>query len=230
MNNIFSREIALIGESAFDKLKNSTVCVLGAGGVGSYVCEGLIRAGIGNIIVVDSDVVDESNINRQIIATVETVGEPKTELAKKRAIKINPDINVTAIKMHIDKTNVAEILKNIDYVADAIDTVSSKICVAEHCFNNNIPLICALGTGNKLGYEFKVCDISKTHTDPLARVLRKELKTLGIEKLKVVFSEEKPKNIVFSKNGRNAPASISYPPGICGLIIAGEIIREIIEG
>ena len=228
MNDIFSRQIALTGREAFDKLQNSTVCVLGAGGVGSYACEGLIRAGIGNLIIMDSDVVSASNINRQIIATVTTIGKPKVELIKKRALEINPDINVIARKVHIDETNISEMSENIDYVADAIDTISSKICVAAHCFNNNIPLICALGTGNKLGYEFKVCDLYQTHTDPIAKVMRKELKNRGVNKLKVVFSEEQSKNTVFAENGRNAPASISYPPGICGLVMAGEIIRDIL--
>ncbi len=229
MNNIFAREIALLGEETFRKLNRKHVCVLGIGGVGSYVCEALVRGGIGHLTVVDSDTVDETNINRQLIATTKTVGLKKADLMASRAREINPDIDIAPVVAYIGSDNVSEIIKDeIDFVADCIDSVTSKLSVIEYCHRKGFGIISAMGAGNRLVGNFSVCDISKTHTDPLSRVMRRELKVRGITRHTVVFSPEVPSKIVFEGNGRHAPASISYPPALCGLTLAGEIIRQLI--
>lgn len=228
MLNQFSRTELLIGKEGIEKLKKAKVAVFGIGGVGSFVVEGLVRAGIGNFVLVDKDIVDITNLNRQIIATRKTVGKPKVEVAKERILEINPDTNVE-IHQEFFMPDSEEILDNtIDYVVDAVDTVTAKIELVIRANKLNIPIISSMGTGNKLDpTKFEVTDIYKTSVCPLAKVMRKELKNRGIKKLKVVYSKEEPikTNIIQQKP---VPASISFVPSVAGLIIAGEVIKDII--
>lgn len=228
MLNQFSRTELLIGKEGIEKLKKAKVAVFGIGGVGSFVVEGLVRAGIGNFVLVDKDIVDITNLNRQIIATRKTVGKPKVEVAKERILEINPDANVE-IHQEFFMPNSEKILDNtIDYVVDAVDTVTAKIELVIRANKLNIPIISSMGTGNKLDpTKFEVTDIYKTSVCPLAKVMRKELKNRGIKKLKVVYSKEDPikTNIIQQKP---VPASISFVPSVAGLIIAGEVIKDII--
>lgn len=227
MSHIFKRTEALIGTEALEKLKNSHVAVFGVGGVGGYVAEALIRSGIGTLTLIDNDTVKESNINRQVIALHSTIGEMKTEVFRKRAIDINPDITVNTVDLFFLPENRKEInFTAFDYVVDAIDTVSGKITITEECNNADVPLISSMGTGNKLDPSaFEISDIYKTSVCPLARVMRYELKKRGIKKLKVLYSKEQP---VKTENGR-MPSSISFVPSVAGLIIAGEVIKDLIK-
>ena len=253
-NNWLNRTEMLIGKEKMNKLQKANVIVFGLGGVGSYVVEGLVRAGIGNITIVDKDIVDITNINRQLIADTETIGKAKVNVEKERIKKINPEANVTAIKEFVDKNNIEEIMArakalnnsianfqelHIDYVVDAIDTVSSKLEIIKYCYANNIPLISCMGTGNKLdASKFEITDITKTSVCPLAKAIRKELKKLEIPHLKVLYSKEEPiKTYVSSsdnlpqsetiKTNSTSPASISFVPSVAGLLIAGEVVREL---
>lgn len=221
-----NRTKALIGEDKLKKLQNSHVMVFGLGGVGSYVVEGLVRAGIESITIVDKDIVDITNINRQIIADASTIGLPKVLAEKERILKINPNAKINIIQDFVEEHNILNFFKeNIDYVVDAIDTVSSKISIIKYCYLNNIRIISCMGTGNKLdASKFQINDITKTSVCPLAKVIRKELKKLNIPKLKVLFSTEPP-----IKTKIPTPASISFVPSVAGLLIAGEVIRNIIE-
>lgn len=221
-----NRTKALIGEDKLKKLQNSHVMVFGLGGVGSYVVEGLVRAGIESITIVDKDIVDITNINRQIIADASTIGLPKVIAEKERILKINPNAKINIIQDFVEEHNILNFFKeNIDYVVDAIDTVSSKISIIKYCYLNNIRIISCMGTGNKLdASKFQINDITKTSVCPLAKVIRKELKKLNIPKLKVLFSTEPP-----IKTKIPTPASISFVPSVAGLLIAGEVIRNIIE-
>ena len=234
----FSRTELLIGEEGVQKLQNAKIAIFGIGGVGSYVVEGLARAGIGNFILVDKDKVDASNINRQIIATHKTIGRPKVEVSKERILDINPNANVE-IYQEFFMPNSEEILNStIDYVVDAVDTITAKIELVVRADKLNIPIISCMGTGNKLDpTKFEVTDIYKTNICPLAKVMRKELKSKGIEKLKVVYSKEepikpncKPEEIKKdNSNKKQIPGSISFVPSVAGLIIAGEVIKDIIK-
>ncbi len=246
MVNQFSRTELLIGKDGIEKLKNSKVAIFGIGGVGSFVVEGLARAGVGNFILVDDDKVSLTNLNRQIIATCETIGEPKVEVAKKRILDINPKAKVE-IYQEFFIPESKEILDNkIDYIVDSIDTVTSKIELVVRANKLNIPIISCMGTGNKLDpTRFEVTDIYKTSVCPLAKVMRKELKARGIKELKVVYSKEEP--IKLDNNLQNeckeessgntrkgapkaqVPGSISFVPSVAGLIIAGEVIKDIIK-
>jgi tRNA A37 threonylcarbamoyladenosine dehydratase len=232
----------LIGEAALERLKSSRVAVLGVGGVGGYTVEALARAGVGSIDLFDSDTVAESNINRQIIATYDTVGRKKTEVARERILQINPECRVTCHDVFLLPENIdAEILGIYDYVVDAIDTVSAKIAVAKICYENNIPLISSMGTGNKLDpTALTVTDIYKTSVCPLARVMRTELRKRGVGALKVVYSTEEPIAPIpeesFLENAekpdtprRQTPASISFVPSAAGLIAASEVVRYLIK-
>ncbi len=224
--NWLDRTEKLIGKSNIEKLKNSTVVVFGLGGVGSYVVEALARSGIQNLVTVDKDIVDITNINRQLIATHSTIGKSKVDLAKERILDINPDCNIIAIKEFVSKENIAQLLdvKNINYIIDAIDTVSSKLSIIEYAYNNSIKIISCMGTGNKLdASNFEITDINKTSVCPLAKVIRKELRKLNIPKLKVLYSKEEP-----LKLNSSTPASISFVPSVAGLLIAGEVIRDLI--
>jgi len=229
----FSRTELIIGKEAIEKLNDSKVAVFGIGGVGSFVVEGLVRAGIQNFILVDADVVDITNLNRQLIATHNTVGKDKVDVCKERILSINPNAKVEVYKEFFGTENTNIKLDNsISYIVDAIDTVTSKIELIVRSNNLNIPIISSMGTGNKLDpTKFEVTDIYKTSVCPLAKVMRKELKKREIKKLKVVYSKEEPLHISASDNSvrKQIPASISFVPSVAGLIIAGEVIKDIIE-
>lgn len=229
MTNQFSRTELLIGKEGIEKLQNSKVAIFGIGGVGSFVVEGLVRAGVGSFVLVDKDVVDITNLNRQIIATQETVGMPKVEVAKARILNINSNAKVE-IKQEFFMPSSNEILdESVDYIVDAVDTVTAKIELVLRANKLNIPIISSMGTGNKLDpTKFEVTDIYNTEVCPLAKVMRKELKNRGIRKLKVVYSKEEPikRN---TEERKQIPASISFVPSVAGLIIAGEVIKDLIK-
>lgn len=223
MNKSFSRTIGLFGESGMQKLKHSSVIIFGVGGVGSYAAEAIARAGIGRITVVDNDVVDVTNINRQLIALNSTVGLDKVSVSKGRIEDINPLCRVTAIKEFYDENSSID-LTEFDYILDCIDSVPSKLQLVEIAVKNNIKIISAMGTGNKLEPDkLRITDISKTSYCPLAKKMRVELRKRGINHLKVIYSTEEPKC-------RNVPpASVSFVPSVAGLRMAGEVIKELIN-
>ena len=232
MSNQFSRTELLIGKEGIEKLQKSKVAVFGIGGVGSYVVEGLVRAGIGHFILVDKDVVDESNINRQIIATKKTIGKPKVEVAKQRILDINPNAVIETYSEFFMPNSPELFDKRTEYVIDCIDTITSKIELIVRAKDMNIPIISCMGTGNKLDpTKFEVTDISKTSVCPLAKVIRKELRNRGINTLKVVYSKEEPikTNIFSEETKKQIPGSISFVPSVAGLIIAGEVIKDLIK-
>ncbi len=225
-----SRTAALLSETGLDNLSAARVAVFGIGGVGGHLAEALARAGVGHITLVDRDVVSLSNINRQAVALHSTVGRPKVEVMAERIKDINPACTVEAFEaFYLPETADRFDLTTYDFVADCVDTVAAKIELAVRCDAAGTPLIAAMGAGNKLYPDrFRVSDISKTETDPLARVMRRELKKRGVKKLLCVWSDEPPRdsNIV-GDNGKPAPASVSFVPSVMGLIMAGEIIRSI---
>ena len=228
----FIRTEMLIGKENLERLKESHVAVFGIGGVGSYTTEALTRAGIGQLTLIDADTVNESNINRQLIATVNTVGLKKVEVAKSRILEINPDAKVNVYPIFFDDETMGEIdFTGIDYIVDAIDSVKSKIALITLAKEKEIPIISSMGTGNKLDpTKFEVTDISKTSVCPLARVMRKQLGLRGIKHLKTVYSKEDaitPTPLSKGDNSRPIPASISFVPSVAGLIIAGEVIKDI---
>ena len=231
--NEFCRTELLIGEEGIEKLHNSKVIVFGIGGVGSFVVEALTRAGVGNLILVDNDTICISNLNRQIHATQATVGNVKVEAMKARVLSINPNCNVEAKQEFITADNIQEIIpEDIDYVVDAIDTVTSKLALAEYCYKNDIKLIASMGTGNKIDpTQFRVTDVFKTKVCPLAKVMRTELRKRGVKKLKVVYSEEIPmvpnKGRAVPSQKRQTPGSISFVPPVAGMIIGGEVIKDL---
>lgn len=228
----FSRTRLLLGNEGVEKLKNSSVAVFGIGGVGSFVAEALIRSGLGKITLIDNDVVSVTNINRQLIALHSTVGQKKTDVAKKRLLDINPNAEITVCDCFYTGNEID--LSDFDYIADAIDSVSSKLNLIENAYNLNIPIISSMGTGNKLDpTKITVTDIYKTQMCPLAKVLRHELKKRNVKKLKVVYSTEKPcgHKAESEENDqmRKTIGSVSFVPSVAGLIIAGEIIRDLLE-
>ena len=231
--NEFCRTELLVGEDGIEKLHNSKVIVFGIGGVGSFVVEALTRAGVGNLILVDNDTICISNLNRQIHATQATVGSVKVEAMKARVLSINPNCNVEAKQEFITADNIQEIIpEDIDYVVDAIDTVTSKLALAEYCYKNDIKLIASMGTGNKMDpTQFRVTDVFKTKVCPLAKVMRAELRKRGVKKLKVVYSEEIPmvpnKGRAVPSQKRQTPGSISFVPPVAGMIIGGEVIKDL---
>lgn len=232
MLNRFSRTELLIGKDSLEKLKNAKVAIFGIGGVGSYVLEGLVRAGVGNFVLVDKDDVDITNINRQIIATTSTIGKPKVEVAKSRALDINPDINIQIYKEFFTPETKGIIDESLTYIVDAVDNVTAKIELAVRADKLNIPIISSMGTGNKLdNTKFEITDISKTSVCPLAKVIRKELRKRNIKKLKVVYSKEEPIKVknIDTKTGKNIPGSVSFVPSVAGLTIAGEIVKDIMQ-
>jgi tRNA A37 threonylcarbamoyladenosine dehydratase len=233
MENQFSRTEMLIGKESLEKLKKAKVCVFGVGGVGSFVCEGLARAGIGKFILVDNDEVSISNINRQLIATHKTIGKAKVEVMKERILEINPEAEVEIFKTFYMPESEDKILdESISYIVDAIDTVTAKIHLVMEANRLNVPIISSMGTGNKLDpTRFEITDINKTSVCPLAKVMRKELKLRGIKKLKVLYSKEEPIKVTVNEEGekKNAPGSISFVPSVAGLIIAGEVIKDLIK-
>ena len=246
----FSRTELLFGKEAMDKLAGSKVAVFGIGGVGGYVCEALVRSGVGAFDLIDDDKVCLTNLNRQIIATRSTVGKYKTDVMRDRMLDINPNVEVEVHKCFFLPENADDFpWDSYDYVVDAVDTVTAKIALVMKCKEKNIPIISSMGAGNKLdGSQFKVADIYKTKVCPLAKVMRRELKKRGIKKLKVVYSEEIPtrpvedmaiscRNNCICPPGaehkcterRDIPGSVAFVPSVAGLIIAGEVAKDLIR-
>lgn len=226
-----SRTVALLGEENVQKLNNKKVIVFGVGGVGGYTVEALARTGVGQIDVVDSDAVSVSNINRQIIALQSTVGNKKVDVIKARINDINENIVVNAYDKFVTPDNLNEFdLTKYDYVVDAIDTVASKVALAVFCEKNNVKIISSMGAGNKLNpCAFKVSDIYKTSVCPLAKAVRTQLKKLGVKKLKVVYSDELPVTSGMDEDGKRVPSSCAFIPSVAGLIIASEVIKDLIK-
>ena len=229
MNDQFQRTRMLIGQEDLDKLAAAKVLVFGVGGVGGYVCEALCRGGVGRIDIVDKDVVDVTNINRQIIATHETVGRPKVEVCRERMLSINPDVKVDARQCFYLPERAGEFdFGAYDYVVDAVDNVTAKIDIICNARAAGVPVISSMGTGNKLDPTmFKIADIEKTKVCPLAKVVRKELRKRGVFGVKVLYSEEEPRKPL--SDDTRTPASISFVPSAAGLIIAGRVILDILE-
>ena len=224
-----SRQVRLIGEDKTNLLSQKRIMVCGLGGVGGNCCEALCRAGVGTLILVDNDEVNETNINRQNFATSETVGIKKTTAAEKRLKVINREIECILLDEFLTPGNIPVILEkyNPDYVIDAIDNVTAKVSLAIECQKMNIPLIASMGTGNKVNPEMiKISDISKTSVCPLARVMRKKMKDLGVKKYEVLWSDELP---ISPEDGERTPASISFVPPCAGIMIAGRVIRNILN-
>ncbi|MGL5575082.1 MAG: tRNA threonylcarbamoyladenosine dehydratase [Sarcina sp.] len=245
LNEQIVRTQLLIGEEGIEKLQNSKVIIFGVGGVGSFAAEALTRTGIGTIIIVDNDTVDISNLNRQIHATRETVDKVKVEVMKERMLLINPECNVITKQVFLTADNMSEVIPDdVDYVIDAIDSVTSKLALAEYCYKNDIKIIASMGTGNKLDpSQFKVADIYKTNVCPLAKVMRSELRKRSVKKLKVVYSEElpikpqspqteAPKKVdgeeITRLSKRQSPGSMSFVPGVAGMILASQVVRDLI--
>ncbi len=237
MGNKFDRTKRLLGAEAMNKLKNSHVAVFGIGGVGGHAADALVRSGIGEITIVDSDEVAESNINRQLIATTKTVGHKKVEVMKEHLLEINPEVKVNVYDcFFLPETKDQFDFSKYSYVIDAVDTVTAKLALVESCKEVNVPIVSSMGAGNKLDpTAFEVADIYKTSVCPLAKVMRKELKARGIKKLKVVYSKEIPLEpiedeefISDEKRSRRAtPGSIAFVPSVVGLILAGEVIKDL---
>lgn len=229
----FERTRRIIGDEGMDRLKSATVMVLGIGGVGGQCIEALARSGVGHLILVDGDKVSMTNINRQIIALHSTVGRLKTEVMKERIFDICPEIRVTVHPVFVLEENLPKIMEiRPDYIVDAIDTVSAKLALAEYCQREQIPLISSMGTGNKLDpSRFEITDISKTSVCPLCRVMRRECRSRGIEKLKVLYSREEPREAEESREivegKRSIPGSVAFVPPVAGLMLAGEVVREL---
>ena len=244
----FSRTQLLLGEDTLEGLKNARVAVFGVGGVGGYVCEALVRSGVGTFDLIDDDKVCLTNINRQIIATRKTVGQYKVDVMKNRMLEINPDVKVNVYKCFFLPENADDFpFSEYDYVVDAVDTVTAKIELVMKCKEAGVPIISSMGAGNKIeASAFKVADIYKTKMCPLAKVMRRELKKRGVKKLKVVYSEEKPirpledmssscqTNCICPPGAkhkgterRDIPGSIAFVPSVAGLIAAGEIVKDL---
>ena len=248
MQNQFSRTELLIGQDGLDRLKSSSVLVFGIGGVGSYTVEALARAGVGHLILVDFDEICLTNLNRQLHALRSTVGESKVEVMKQRILNINPDIQIEAFKSFYTENEAEKFLnRKLDYVVDAIDTVAGKVSLAKECLERKIPFISSMGAGNRLtAANFQIADISKTSGCPLAKAMRKLLRKQGITKgVKVIFSPDLPleplqgsddcKNNCICPGGdahcakkRQIPGSISFVPSVVGLLIAGEVVRDLL--
>ncbi len=248
MLNQFSRTELLFGKEAMDKLQNSRVAVFGIGGVGGYVCEALVRSGVYHFDLIDDDQVCLTNLNRQIVATRKTVGQYKAEVMRDRMLEINPDVDVTVHKCFFLPENADEFpFDQYDYVVDAVDTVTAKIELVMKAREKGVPIISSMGAGNKLDASaFRVADIYQTRVDPLARVMRREMKKRGVKKLKVVYSEEQPKRPIEDMaincryhcicppgakhkctERRDIPGSTAFVPSVAGLIIAGEVIKDL---
>lgn len=243
MLNQFSRTELLIGKEAIKKINKTKVAIFGIGGVGSFVVEGLVRAGVENFILVDNDKISLTNLNRQIIATYKTVEKYKVEVEKERILEINPNAKVEIYKEFFMPESKEILDETVDYIVDSVDTVTAKIELVTRANKLNIPIISSMGTGNKLDpTKFEVSDIYKTSVCPLAKVMRKELRARGIKELKVVYSKEEP--IKLDKTSKSddicttetkntiknqVPGSISFVPSVAGLIIAGEVIKDIIK-
>ncbi len=233
MNERFTRTGLLLGEEGLYKLEQASVIIFGIGGVGGYVAEALARSGVGQITLVDKDVVSISNINRQIIATTKTIGRAKAEVMQERIAEINPEAKVTVCNcFYLPETAEQFDFNEYDYIIDAIDNVTAKIELVMRAGAAGTPIIASMGAGNKLEpSRFEITDIYKTSVCPLAKVMRRELKKRGVKKLKVVYSPEEPiKNNEPGEDGRRStPGSIAFVPSVAGLLIAGEVVRELTE-
>jgi tRNA A37 threonylcarbamoyladenosine dehydratase len=232
MNSEYTQRTArLIGQAGVDELAGKTVLVFGLGGVGSYVVEALARAGIGKLILVDGDVFDASNINRQLGATIHTIGQEKTKVMAERIAAINPQAQVQVHHIFYQPTDYEGFIADsgADYVVDAIDTMSGKIGIVEEAYRAGIRVISSMGAGNKLHPElFELAEIEKTSVCPMAKIMRRELKKRGIRHIKVVYSKEQPRPLqVAATEQRPSPGSISFVPSVAGLIIAGAVIRDL---
>lgn len=238
MLNQFSRTELILGKEKVNKIKQAKVAVFGLGGVGSFVVEGLARAGVENFILIDNDTISITNLNRQLFALNSTIGKNKVDVAKARILDINPNAKVEIHKEFVID-NFDNILdKSTNYIVDAIDTISAKINLVQKAKEINVPIISSMGTGNKLDpTKLEVTDIKKTSICPVAKILRKELKNRNIDKLKVVYSTETPilpnkevqkEYIEYGENERT-PGSVSFVPSVAGLIIAGEVIKDLIK-
>ena len=229
---MFTRTQMLLGKAALDRLAAAHVAVFGVGGVGGYAVEVLARSGVGAIDLIDKDVVDITNLNRQIIALHSTIGEQKVEVARRRILDINPSCRVTTFPIfYLPEESDHFYLSPYDYVVDCIDTITAKLELIRRCHHQQIPLISSMGAANKIdATAFRVADLSKTAIDPLAKILRKKLRKEGIEHLKVVYSEEEPMESVeplMNEKGRPVPASNAFVPAAAGLIIGGEVIKDL---
>lgn len=241
----FSRTELAIGPEGLEKLKNSTVAVLGIGGVGSMAAEALARSGVGRLILIDKDVVDITNINRQIHALTTTVGQPKAELMRDRIKLINPECDAISLRMFYTEETYEKLFEyELDYVLDASDTIIYKVHLIKECLKRNIPIVSSMGAANKMDpSRFKIADISKTHTDPIARVVRTKLRKDGIKKgVKVVFSDEEPlkpredvtqkivpENAPEIRKAQQPPASNAFVPPVAGLIMVSEIVKDLVQ-
>ena len=235
MEDKFSRTEMLIGNDGMEKLNTSKVAIFGLGGVGSFVCEGLARSGVGNFILVDYDKIDESNINRQIIATTKTIGKYKVEVMKERILDINPTANVeTYREFYLADSKTDIITQDLSYAVDCVDTIMAKIAIICKCKEIDVPVISSMGTGNKLNPTmFEIADIYETTVCPLARIMKKDLRKRNIEELKVLYSRENPintNNHPINENEKfKVKGSVSFVPSVAGLIIAGEVIKDIVN-
>ena len=230
--NQFSRSELLLGRAGMDKLKNSRVAVFGIGGVGGHAAEALARTGVGRLDLFDNDTVSLTNVNRQIVATLDKVGEYKVDVMKERIAQINPEAEVNAYRCFFMPDNSSEFdFTKYDYVIDAVDTVTAKLELVMKCREANVPIICSMGAGNKLdATAFEVADIYKTSVCPLARVMRNELRKRGVKKLKVVYSQEPPMTPLPSDEDcakKVVPGSVAFVPSVAGLILAGEVIKDL---
>ena len=230
-----ARTEMLIGKEGAERLQNARVAVFGVGGVGGYVVEALVRAGVGALDLFDNDTVSESNINRQLIATVSTIGKYKVDLMKERILEINPNANVEVHKEFYMADSQTDIIKeDLSYVVDCVDTIMAKIAIVCNCDAIDVPVISSMGTGNKLDPTmFEVADIYETSVCPLARIMKNDFRKRNIEKLKVVYSKEQPINtndcaINQKKTKHKVKGSISFVPSVAGLIISGEVIKDIV--
>lgn len=226
----FLRTAAILGEQAMEKLKNSRIAIFGIGGVGGYVLEALVRSGVGSVDIIDGDRVHITNLNRQIIATENTIDMPKTKAAKERMLSINPNLSVKCFDtFYGDETADAIDFADYDYVVDAIDDVKAKVLIAVKCKEASVPLISSMGFGNKLEPTMiEVADIKKTSVCPLARTMRRRLKDAGITNLKVVYSKEEPK-VGLKPDGTRILASTAFVPSAAGLTIASEVVKDLIK-
>ena len=231
MKTIFDRTRMLLGRDALDHIRKKKIIVFGIGGVGGFAVEALVRAGIGTIAIVDYDVVDITNINRQIIALHSTIGRKKTEVLAERIRDINPDAEIRTYDLRLSRDNWTNFqLEEYDYIVDAIDDVPAKLLLIQKANELKIPILSSMGTGNKFDpSQFKIADIKKTHTCPLAKVIRRETGKSGIKKLKVLFSTEAPHREELPEDGNRTPASISFAPAAAGLLIASEVTRDLLE-
>lgn len=227
----FNRTEMLIGNKNVEKLQKSSVIVFGLGGVGGSLCEALVRAGIGNISIVDKDTVDVTNINRQVIATEDTIGKLKTKAMEERLKSINPNVNIEIYDVNVGRDTIDLFdLSKYDYVADAIDMVTSKILLVEHAKAADTKIIMAMGMGNKIDpTKIEIADISKTSVCRLSRVLRRELKKRNIKNVLVAYSKEETRTPVFKLENEATPGSVSFVPPVCGMIMAGTIVKDLIS-